>query len=367
MNDSFLSQEEIDALLQKKDETSEKEQEKPGKIEEETLSNDEEELTNEQKDALGEIANISMGSASTTLSQLLNQKVTITTPRVWLSEQEKLFSSFERPFVVVDVNFTEGLKGSNLLIIKVKDANVIADLMMGGDGSAPSEELNEMYLSAVGEAMNQMIGSAATAMSTIFQRTVSISPPQTSLKDINDDFSDLYNSKGEKMVVVSFKMEIGNLVNSEIMQVMPLHVAHEEADLLLKPAWTTVSSVVDFSEEMPAEGSSETHTAEKVEQEKTSQLEREGASRDKNLDLILDVPLRVSVILGRTRKSINDVLHLGPGAVIELDKLADEPVDILVNGTLIAHGEVVVVEENFGVRITSIVSPRERINNLMAK
>ncbi|MGB9860336.1 MAG: flagellar motor switch phosphatase FliY, partial [Moorellaceae bacterium] len=146
----FLSQEEIDALLQ-------------GGL----LSHPAQvTLTEEEKDALGEIGNISMGSAATALSQILNRKVLITTPHTRVTTPEELFASFQMPYVIVEVNFTEGLSGANLLIIKTRDAAVIADLMMGGSGQVEREELDELQKSAVAEAMNQMIGTSATSMST---------------------------------------------------------------------------------------------------------------------------------------------------------------------------------------------------------
>ncbi|GAW92952.1 flagellar motor switch phosphatase FliY [Calderihabitans maritimus] len=348
MSNSFLSQEEIDALLKQTQEGEKKS--------EDALAT---ELTDREKDALGEIGNISMGSAATALSQLINQKVTITTPKVIVTTLEELLASFEVPYVVVEVQFTEGIQGSNLLIIKVSDAAVIADLMMGGDGKIEREELSDLELSALGEAMNQMIGSAATSMSSMLHNSIKITPPNVTQVSLDEDAYQPYLDKEAQVAVVYFKMVVGDLVNSEIMQVIPIDIAKKEAEMLLslsfleqdkdEPAEAVYSSSPNQPLPEPTGGPGDKDTAE---------------AGTRNIDLILDVPLQISVVLGKTKKQIKEVLNLTSGSIVELEKLADEPVDILVNGTLIAQGEVVVVNENFGVKITNIIDPVERINNL---
>ncbi|TDA69391.1 MAG: flagellar motor switch phosphatase FliY [Clostridia bacterium] len=365
MADELLSQSEIDALLNQA-----LVQAQPAPI-----------LEQMDEDALGEIGNISMGSAATALSQIINQRVTITTPRVRVSTIRELFSSFTVPYALVQVLYTEGLDGANLLVIKVSDAAVIADLMMGGDGSNPSAELSELALSAVGEAMNQMIGSAATAMSSMFQRRVVISPPLVSQIRAGTDTEELEIPWGSdaQIVIVSFRMVIGELVDSEIMQVMPLAVAQEEVKLLLgdaggQPAEEEILEGGPQPEEAQPRPPSVYATDEPeggadyplpyVTEPPAPPAAPEYGKLPRNIELILDVPLNVSVILGRTRRPIKEVLSLIPGSVVELDKLANEPVEVLVNGYLIAEGEVVVVNENFGVQVKRIVRPEERIKRL---
>ncbi|MCG0278146.1 MAG: flagellar motor switch phosphatase FliY [Thermanaeromonas sp.] len=334
----FLSQEEIDALLRG---------ELPG-------SGPAQDLTAEEKDTLGEIGNISMGSAATVLSQILNRKVLITTPSIRVATPEELFASFQIPYVIVEVNFTEGLEGSNLLILKVRDAVVIANLMMGGSGQVDKEQLDEIETSALGEAMNQMMGSAATSMSTIFNRGVKISPPRVvSIGFPQESFTSPW-PPNEPIVVVSFKMEIVGLLQSEIMQVMPVEVAKQEVEMLLGTAVPAEDNTTAPKASPPPE------TIQPAPQRPPQVF----GNTPRNLELILDVPLDIEVVLGSTTKSIKEILSLGPGSIVELDKMADEPVEILVNGTLIAWGEVVVVNENFGVRITNILDPYERINHL---
>lgn len=368
MND-FLSQEEINALLQEalgeeaeilettQDETQEAAQYEP------------EEVLNEiEKDAIGEIGNISMGSAATALSQLLNQRVNITTPTVSTMSPKDLLDTFTRPFMLIEVGFTTGLEGSNLLILDAKDAAVIADLMMGGDGTNVTGEINDLYISAVAEAMNQMMGSAATSMSSLFNKTVVITTPTVQSLDNPAEASFPWVME-DPVVVVSFRMEVGNLIDSSLVQVIPAHIAKEETALLMgtsvpepepEPAPPQSPPPVATAPSEPT-FTSPAAAAQETDMDAFSGLE---GVQPRNLDLILDVPLKVSVVLGKAKRPIKEVLGLTPGSIVELDKLAEEPVDILINGTPIAKGEVVVVNENFGIKISSIESPVARISNL---
>lgn len=334
---------------------------------------------------MGEVANISMGTAATTLSSLVGKRVEITTPRVTITTRNKLQTEYPLPYVVVNVRYTAGLAGENLLIIKKQDAAVIVDLMMGGDGSNPPEELNELHLSAVSEAMNQMMGSAATSMSTIFHQKVSISPPSLRLINLAEEQLDPAIECGsEQLVQVVFQISIEDLLKSEMMQIIPLPFAKEmslgllgelrakepapkedvkavsrpELETPVQPAAKASSHTAAARQEVAA-GSVVVQPVEFAPFTASSPPKETG-----NLSLILDVPLQFTVELGRTQKTIKEILDLGPGAIVELDKLAGEPVDILVNGKPIAKGEVVVIDENYGVRITEILSSAERMSSL---
>lgn len=339
-------------------------------------------MTDEEKDALGEIGNISMGSASTTLSELLNQKVNITSPQVKVMTKNELFRSFEVPYLVIKVDFSEGLDGYNLLVIRLADATTMASLMMGGDGTPMSEEISDLEISAASEAMNMMIGTAATSLSQMFHRSINISPPQTNLlKSKDDPLAQPPEEVEDTIVVVSFSLKIGDLVDTNIMQIMGVETAKQEANLLLMdimgsdpPASPPVENVPVTppppTAEMPPvetpapEIPAPVSTAAFPSQEEVFRPQSLGSLEQRNLELILDIPLKVSVVLGRTKRPIKDVLKIAPGTVVGLDALANEPVEVLVNGTLVATGEVVVVNENFGVRITNIISPAERIKRL---
>ena len=381
MSNGFLSQEEIDSLLNGSDDSSSN-----------TGSNDNSVnlLSDIEKDLLGEIGNISMGSASTALYQIINQKVNITTPVVSITTLKEIKETFETPTVVLDVEYTSGIIGRNILIIKTEDAAVIANLMMGGDGIVENHELSEIEISAVQEAMNQMIGSAATSMATMCSREVNISPPISKIWSNSEDALSSEIPEDQAIVRVNFRMTIGNLVDSNIMQILPVETAKKIVSIMIgkEDEDSNVSEQNDnpVNNEILVESYNDSYenvyevnqpVSEKtiietpqpqVEVHKASfeplvESKKSGVS-NKNIDLILDVPLDISVVLGRTKKSIKDILNFSTGSLIELDKLAEEPVEVLVNGKTIALGEVVVVDENFGVRITSIVSNTERINSL---
>jgi len=396
MSNNFLSQEEINALLAGED-TSSSESENTSSDENKS---EEEIITDIDKDLLGEIGNISMGSASTALYQLINQQVNITTPVVTVTTLREIKEAFETPNIVLDIQYIAGIIGRNILIIKTLDGLVISNLMMGGDGNiTDNHELSEIELSAVSEAMNQMIGSAATSMATMFGRKVDISPPTSRVVEdgslpLSDDIPE-----DEPIVRVSFKMTIGDIVDSNIMQIFPIKTAKNIVAIMtgednaeevakVEPAKSTPSeSIVNkeinerqdtvradqpqYQQEPQYEQQYEQQPMQRMQQP----VEVHAAAFEplvpqsnippiRNIDLILDVPLDISVVLGRTKKSIQDILNLGTGSLIELDKLAEEPVEILVNGKQIALGEVVVVDENFGIRITNIVSSVERIKRI---
>ncbi|KUJ91476.1 MAG: inhibitor of MCP methylation [Thermoanaerobacter thermocopriae] len=374
MND-FLSQEEINALLKGLTEESTENQVANLK-----------ELTEEEKDILGEIGNISFGTSATTLYTLLRNKVTITTPKVSVLSWEELKKEFNIPYVGVEVEYTEGLKGHNLLILKKEDVLKMTDLMMGGEGKVEDGEITDLHLSAIGEAMNQMIGSAATSLSTLLNKTINISPPKAFIVDFTASLpTDISFPEGD-VVKIAFKMEVGEIIDSEIMQLLPLDFAKELVQSVLskneeKPSEVTFqeesSNVIIENDEKIVETANNISPGGKVTKKEQKvnvspvvfqSFDEEPTSKSKedkeNLELILDVPLTITVELGKTKKLIKDILELSEGSIIELDKLAGEPVDILANGKYIAKGEVVVIDENFGVRITDIVHQSKRISNI---
>lgn len=384
MSDSFLSQEEIDALLR-----SESTVAPAGK----STSISSTALSDVEIDALGEIGNISMGSAATTMSVLLSRKVEITTPRVSIVLLNEMRKDYPMPYIIVEVRFTEGINGTNLLAMKETDAAIIADLMMGNDGSNPPTGMNELYMSAVAEAMNQMMGATATSLSSIFKSRVDLAPPKVRLIDLagNDNITDSVTGS-ENLVRIAFRMVVEGLIDSEIMLILPLKIAREMVDGLLHSS-APAPAPQQAKPAMPAAPVMQVAAAPPVQQQQAyippQPAQQRGPSSvvpeqnlivqpaqfaplkqnimsvsDSNIGMIMDVPLQVTVELGRTRKLIREILELAPGSVVELDKLAGEPVDILVNGKIVAKGEVVVIDENFGVRITGIVSMQERASTL---
>ncbi|MFG6330132.1 MAG: flagellar motor switch phosphatase FliY [Lachnospiraceae bacterium] len=393
--DGMLSQEEIDALTGG-----------GGASSDDTSAQDNELLSEAERDAVGEIANINMGTAATTLSTLLNNKVTITTPRVSYVTINELSEQYDRPCVFIHISYIEGIDGNNILILKEHDVKIITDLMMGGDGTNTDGELSELHLSAISEAMNQMMGSAATSLSSMLERKVDISPPSASLVDLNDtiDDTEILNFLEDQIVQVSFDMKIGDLVDSQIMQLYPCDFARElynkfmnntmggastaEPEPAPAPQPATAPQPAPSAAPEPAMAQQPVQPQPPVQDPSMMQMQQPmpgqqmvqqpymmpvqnvnvqtaqfqpfnaGVSplmQQENIDLIMDVPLEVTVELGRTNKSIKEILDFAPGTIIELDKLAGEPVDVLVNGKFVAKGEVVVIEESFGIRLTEIV------------
>lgn len=394
MNDGFLSQDEIDSLLNSgNSDNSEIIEENVDNMIEDIDNVEEGTLSDLQKDLLGEIGNISMGSASTALSNIINQQVNITTPIVSVTTLNKLKNTFEIPNIALEVKYTSGILGENLLVMKITDAAVVANLMMGGDGIVQNvTSLSEIEVSAVSEAMNQMIGSAATSMATMFGRKVNISPPVSKIwDDLTSPLSDGID-ENEPVVKVSFKLNIGNLVDSEIMQLLTMDMAKEIVGIMMgenieetqhdqditggdevsktqididNEQGKYIKEATDYKKETLKIKEKPIEVQEAIFQPLQQSSKREELPR--NIDLIMDVPLDISVVLGRAKLNIKEILNLGTGSLIELDKLAEEPVEILVNGKPVAFGEVVVIDENFGVRITDIVNTVDKIKSLGGK
>ena len=439
---------------------------------------DEEELTDVEKDAIGEVANISMGSSATTLYSLVNRKVNITTPVVTLATWKTLLDSYEKPCVFIQIKYTKGLDGTNILVLKEHDVKVITDLMMGGDGTNTEGELGELHLSAISEAMNQMMGAAATSLSTLLQTVIDISPPESSLFDLTEvkDGKEISPFLGGTFVKISFRMQIDDLVDSTIMQLYPIDFARKLVETFIN---TQMANIDEVTEKKPEQPENDTNTTAQIPAPGTDNQtqmnntnlngmnqmgnmgmngmnqmgnmgmndmnqmnnmgmngmnqmgsmgmngmnqmgnmgmngmnqmgnmgmngmnqmgnmgmnsmnqmgnmgmnsmnqmgmmgmpgqnvnvqpaqfqsfsnDNMGTTGQENIGLIKDVPLEVTVELGRTTKSISDILDFSPGTIIELDRIAGEPIDVLVNGKFVAKGEVVVIEESFGVRITEII------------
>ena len=500
--DGMLSQDEINALLQGMDlsDTADGSDAAAPAPESSTADNndngyvtdtkptieDGEVLTDVEKDAIGEVANISMGSSATTLYSLVNRKVNITTPVVTLATWKTLLDSYEKPCVFIQIKYTQGLDGTNILVLKEHDVKVITDLMMGGDGTNTDGELGELHLSAISEAMNQMMGSAATSLSTLLQTVIDISPPESSLFDLTEvkDGKEIAPFLGGTFVKIAFRMQIDDLVDSTIMQLYPIDFAKKLVETFIN---TQMSSLDGTAEEQSAQVKDSAPTqnmqgsaamadgtdhmtqsgmdgmgqqgpmnmnsmnqmgmnpmgnmgmnqmgntpmgmngmnqmggmdmsqmgmnqmgmnqmgnmngmnpmgntpmgmngmnqmgnmngmgmmnqmgmmgmpgqnVQNVQNVNVQPAQFQSFSNDntgmtgqENIGLIKDVPLEVTVELGRTTKSISEILDFSPGTIIELDRIAGEPIDVLVNGKFVAKGEVVVIEESFGVRITEII------------
>lgn len=329
----------------------------------------------DEKDALGEIANICMGTSATTLSTLLGRKVTITAPKVMLSKSAGAIKDYQKPFVAVEVSYTSGVDAYSVLMMKDEDVQKITSLLLGSE-SSEEIELDELHLSTIGEVMNQMVGSASTSLSDILGVPVGISPP--TLKRIlleEESMSQLICNK-DTTVIISFSMIIEDLLESEIMQILPVGFGKRLANVLLKGVESKPEPEVQKARPAPeapmhAAMAAPRQRAPEPSHEKSrvsvkamhyehfdepSLSQNVQGSSGGSLNLILDVPLQVTVELGQCKKSIKEILAFNIGSVIVLNKLAGEMVDVLVNGKLFARGEVVVIDDNYGVRVTEIIA-----------
>ena len=367
MSKDMLSQEEIDLLLKATDEADED-------------HGIDETITETEKDALGEIGNISMGTAATTLSTLLNRKVLITTPQITVTTTGELSYEYPIPFVAVDVSYKSGLEGSNVLMINKDDVKIITDIMMGKDEVDTDRELNELDLSAISEVMNQMMGSACTSLSEIFSKKIDIAPPKSYEITFNEGRETLeVLQTSDPIIKISFRMVVEDLIDSELMQLIPLDFGQDIVeDLYSGPAsyieedMEQTISTSDLREDPILEDTTYNEDIKKdiKAEEKNKNIEKEhvvikkpkfeafDTNRDlgynEPIDLVGDIPVELIAELGKTTKKISEILEYGPGTVIELDKLVGEPLNIYANGKYIAKGEVVVIDDNFGIRITDI-------------
>jgi len=380
-------------------------------------------LTDDEIDILGEVGNISMGAVATTMYALLDRRVSITTPKVFVYESKDVLSVYKIPFVVATIEYTQGIRGTNLLVLKVEDAALITDLLMGGEGVVEEPiELNEMHLSAMSEIMNQMMGASSTSLSKLLGTAIDISPPRSTSVDVGFDISTLLGDS-DKVTKISFDMEIEGLLKSELIQIMPYDVSRTFAKQFLEvgiggevapppapaaapppppppaaaapppppPAAAAAPPPPPMpAQEMPPQPYPPPYPAAadpyyqqpyppqpyppapyqqapyppqpagRVVDVHPMQFQAFDApsapGEAKSIDLVYNIPLQVSVELGRAKKEISEILEFSLGTIIVLDKIAGDPVEIVVNGRLIAKGEVVVIDENYGVRITDIVN-----------
>ena len=398
-------------------------------------------LSEEEVDILGEIGNISMGAVATTMYSLLDRRVSITTPRVSVFESKDVLSVYRIPFVVATIEYTRGISGTNLLVLKIGDAALITDILMGGDGKVEEAiELNEMHLSAMSEIMNQMMGASSTSLSKLLGTPIDISPPKSTTVDVGFDVSSLLGDT-DKVTKISFDMEIEGLLKSELIQLIPYDISLQFAKQFMDVGVGGVQPAASASgpaaasaapppppqpaapppshaappqvaapppphqvapppppQAMPmqpphampypqqpaamADPYQQPQYAPPYQQMPYPQpypmaqpqamaggrvvdvhpmqfqaFDSPGTAGDpKSIDLVYNIPLQVSVELGRAKKEISEILEFNLGTIIVLDKIAGDPVEIVVNGKLIARGEVVVIDDSYGVRITDIIN-----------
>ncbi len=393
-------------------------------------------LSSFEIDVIGEILNISMGSAATAMSTLLNTKVLITTPQVEVKVVKEIEYAPLEPAMCVEITYIDGIKGSNVMILKQTDVKLILDQLMGLEPT-PDENyvFDEISISAVCEVMNQMMGSSATALSSFLGRSINISTPVAYVLDSADFRKNIAENEEEQVVVVYFDLMIEDITRSKFMSIMQMPLVKEiisqsrlmnnqeedepvaelpehsqPAESLLQkvydePDFSNISAPVSSvspppvqppmppaQASYPPQQQAFAHPAASYPQPQYPQqgygytqpdtvrqpVDVHGVNLPSfpnlgqpvpegphtNLDLIMQVPLQVTVEIGKTKRKIKDILEFSQGMVIELEKQAGAPVDVIVNGQLVAKGDVVVVEDNFGVRITEILKNTEFLNGI---
>ncbi len=380
-------------------------------------------------DALGEVLNISLGSATTAVSNMLDARVTITAPKVSIKLGKEYNFEYLEPAISVTIDFVDGIVGKSLMVIKQSDARVMLEMLLGYE--IPKEEfvLDELALSALSEVMNQMMGSSATVLSEMLEKLVNISTPITESIEDMEHFKSKHLPENEKVIAVSFDLTIGEKIQSEFIYLLSANLSKNLVTDFLQSYGMDVEDEVEevqqvqdmqqVQEMQQVQAMQETEVVKTIEtvnvqpkgqepigstadhsaltdamsqmmavmeqqmkmqmqmQEMQIKAQEERSNRkinatnhikptlnnkdvvanyDANLDMIMRVPVEVSIEIGRTKKLIRDVLDLNKGSLVVLDKVAGESVDLYANGQLIARGDVVVVEDNFGVHVTEIIS-----------
>ncbi|MBN1899283.1 MAG: flagellar motor switch protein FliN [Spirochaetes bacterium] len=362
MSDGSLSQEEIDALLQGVDEMATEPAAAPAAA---AATGD---LTEEERNTFMDILRSELSSAANTLSTIISKKVEIINPTLEIKSPDKTRDDIAGENIQVKIDCTEGITGETLFVLKKGDASVIADLMMGQDGTSPPAELNELYMSAISEAVSQMFGSGLNVISAKVNRQIKVAPPSA---EVMTSSNELMLPPGDKIVVTTSTLSIEGLVSSNLVHIFSFPLVKEIVSAASVGTVSYTQPQAQAAVTPMAQPAGPTSTQVSVQQVQFPALGQgvPGVSQEQvtNISLLLDVPMQLTVELGRTKMLVKEILGLGEGSIIELDKLAGEPVDLLVNNKLVAKGEVVVIDENFGVRVTDIINPMERLAGLQQK
>ena len=351
-------------------------------------------LSQGELDTVGEIGTAAAGAAATSLGSLLSQSVSLTNPMVSAITMEGLCNEVGAVNYIAEISFQEGFNGGLYLAFQEPDAKIIVDLLLGNDGSNPPAVLGDMELSALTEAMNQLAGNIMTSFSALFKKRIISEPTQIKAYDLSQLETPMGVTLDDSLVKVAFRLELGLLSDSVLSMLIPqtlardLNKAFEAASMPMPaapPAETRPVAAAPPARDMSAAtappmggqpgygyaqppqaagypvGGGTPVNAQPVQ---FAPFIPSAVGVPGNLNLILDVPLQITVELGRTKRQVKEVLDLGTGSIIELDKLTGDPVDIMINGKPIAEGEVVIIDENFAVRITKIKNMADRLGVL---
>ena len=397
-----------------------------------------------EMDAIGEIMNITMGSAATAVSNMLSAKVWITTPTVSIIESKEINFPELEPSIMVKIKYTQGISGQNVLVLKQNDVQLILNQLMGLPLEISEDfQFDELNISAVCEVMNQMMGASATALSEVIETTVDISTPEAIVQEggQGDVKTEIYELAGQDHVcTVKFDLTIDGVIKSEFISVLTLDLAKEMASKMMatynsgleeiaaapapEPAPAASSGGGTMSQEeieklmgggaaaapapaapqmpqaaqgMPMQGMPQQGMAmpqmpyggqpmaypdpnmagmygmypqqgypmqpmniQPIQLQSFGNYQNASLTQEQNdnLKLLMGVPLNVTVEIGSCVRKVKEILEFTQGTIIELERQAGAPVDIIVNGNLIAKGDVVVIDDNFAVRITEIIKSK---------
>lgn len=330
-------------------------------------------FSSNEQDNINQFTEAFLTASSNQLTAELKQKVTVDRHAISLARGSQLAELIPQPSAVLYLTFEETLQGFGLLMLKESDLSVLTGLVLNRNGMEATEELNEQTIKVVHEMINAAIFAASRTVSNHYQQIMKITVPSLNLFDLRDETKNQLSDE-EVFVQIRSNIRVGSMIDSEIVLLLPVPFVKEVVQLKDKEEKESTHKERGTEQRIAQDDQSEQIEAKdspsspikpvQFSNLDTSKLEHIDSPETKNLDLLLDIPLQVTVELGRTKKIIKDILEISSGSIVVLDKLAGEPVDILVNNKLIAKGEVVVIDENFGVRITDILSPRDRLQKL---
>ncbi len=311
----------------------------------------------------------SFSQMSTVLSMFLDGKeVDISSLEVKVENWGNFVRQIAGNFVLIEASISEDIMGNIAILMKAKDAGIISNLIMGGEGES-QDSLSELDLTAMQETMSQMLSSYASGLSSVLGKKVFLNIQDIKLQPIAPSTPTFPFLDKANFILNKFVLKIDTLVESEMYQLLPSKVAQDIIENYKKEEKKSAEMLFDLKDLEGIDiGTPSPKTQEEEAKIKTavfSELQPRALPAEvANIELIMDVPLNITVELGRAKMSIQEVLELSPGSVVELDKLDGEPVDVLANGRLVAKGEVVVIGETFGVRVIEILSPQERMKKV---
>jgi len=333
------------------------------------------ELNDDHKNAIGEICNFITAAIASVIGNQIGKNIERTPPQVSFTLWQQFQAEYPSSLLLAEATLTTGLKGKILLFAAEEKAAKLADLLQGKD-NGQAAALKEEELGVLKGVLDKALSESLTNISATFGQEASGSITQVKVITIKDEIKSLSarSSEDSLLRVSSSLIASDALLEIQLEYILPVDFAEEALSAIASDSGSAASSGETETKAEVASGFQATGVAapdevsqatEAVQPAQFASLAPEGvAGATNNIELLLDIALDASIELGRTQMSVKEILDLGGGSVIELEKAAGETVDFLVNGKIIARGEVVVIEGKFGIRITEIVSPRERLESV---